>query len=194
MVFLVVGCGLSGATIAERIASQLNEKVIIIEKRDHIAGNCYDYYDTETGILMNKYGAHLFHTNNEIVWSYICKFAEWIRWEHKVLALVDSDSQVEDSLSKQFVSIPVNITTVNQLCGTNLQSSSDMEKWLSINQIHYPNGITNSEEMAKSRVGTVLYEKLFLPYTIKQWDKHPGELDASVLARIPVRGDFDTRY
>jgi UDP-galactopyranose mutase len=86
---LIVGCGLSGVVIAERIANILNHKVTIIEKRTHIGGNCYDYHEPTTGILMNKYGAHLFHTNNEEVWTYINKFDKWTRWEHKVLTNVD---------------------------------------------------------------------------------------------------------
>ena len=138
--YLIVGCGLSGATIAERIANVLNEKVIIIDKREHIGGNCYDYIDKTTNIRINKYGAHLFHTNNKQVWDYVNKFSEWVRWEHKVLSNVDN----------KFVSIPVNITTVNELCGENLQNTEEMNIWLEKNQIKYDK-IENSEQMAKSR-------------------------------------------
>jgi len=181
--YLIVGCGLTGVVIAERIASQLNESVLIIEKRDHIGGNCYDYIDNETGILVNKYGAHLFHTNNKEVWEYINRFDTWIRWEHKVLSYVDN----------KFVPMPVNITTVNELCNEHLQNEQDMNEWLENNQIKYEE-ITNSEEMAKSRIGETLYENLIKPYTYKQWNKYPNELNASVLARIPLRNNFDTRY
>jgi len=181
--FLVVGCGFSGSVIAERIANILNHKVTIIEKRDHIGGNCYDYIDKETDILVNKYGAHLFHTNTEKVWDYINMFDTWIRWEHKVLTYTDN----------KFVSIPVNITTINQLCNENLQNENDVNEWLNKNQIKYDN-ITNSEEMALSRIGVQLYEKLIKNYTFKQWDKYPNELDKSVLERIPIRPNFDTRY
>lgn len=181
--YLIVGCGLSGAVLAERIASILQCKVTIIEKRDHIGGNCYDYIDKETGILMNKYGAHLFHTNNKQVWDYINTFDKWIRWEHKVLTYTDD----------KFVSIPVNITTINELCDQSLQNESDVNEWLSKNQVKYDT-ITNSEEMAKSRIGTVLYDKLIKDYTYKQWNKYPNELDKSVLERIPIRANFDTRY
>ena len=146
---LIVGCGLSGAVIAERIANVLNTKVTIIEKRDHIGGNCYDYYDKETNILMNKYGAHLFHTNNEEVWNYINRFDKWIRWEHKVLTYCDN----------KFVTIPVNITTINELFEENLSNETDVKEWLEKTQIKYET-ITNSEEMAKSRIGNTLYEKL----------------------------------
>jgi UDP-galactopyranose mutase len=181
--YLIVGCGLSGATIAERIANVLNEKVIIIDKRDHIGGNCYDYIDKTTNIRINKYGAHLFHTNNKQVWDYVNKFSQWVRWEHKVLSNVDN----------KFVSIPVNITTVNELCGENLQNTEEMNIWLEKNQIKYDK-IENSEQMAKSRIGEKLYDKLVKNYTYKQWNKYPEELNPSVLARIPIRNDFDTRY
>jgi UDP-galactopyranose mutase len=183
MKYLIVGAGLSGVVIAERIANILNEKVVIIEKRDHIGGNCYDYIHEETGILMNKYGAHLFHTNKEKVWEYINKFDKWTRWEHKVLTYVDD----------KFVSIPVNITTINQLCEENLKDENDVKEWLERTQVKYDN-ITNSEEMAKSRIGEVLYDKLIRDYTYKQWNKYPEELDKSVLERIPIRKNFDTRY
>ena len=104
--YLIVGCGLSGVVLAERIATILHKKVLIIDKRDHIGGNCYDYIDEITGIRVNKYGAHLFHTNDEDVWKYINQYGEWVRWEHKVLSYVDN----------KFVPIPVNITTINELC------------------------------------------------------------------------------
>ena len=181
--YLIVGCGLSGATVAERIASCLNEKVIIIDKRPHIGGNCYDYIEENTKIRINKYGAHLFHTNNKKVWEYVNKFSEWVRWEHKVISNVDN----------KFVSIPVNITTVNELCGENLQTTEEMDEWLKKNQKKYDK-IENSEQMAKSRIGEELYNKLVKNYTFKQWNKYPEELDPSVLARIPIRNNFDTRY
>jgi UDP-galactopyranose mutase len=181
--YLIVGCGLSGAVIGERIANELGHDVTIIEKRDHIGGNCYDYIDKETGILINKYGAHLFHTNNERVWKYINKFDKWNRWEHKVLTYTDD----------KFVSIPVNITTINELCKENLENEEDVKKWLHETQVKYDN-IQNSEEMAKSRIGTELYEKLIKDYTFKQWNKYPNELNKSVLERIPIRPNFDTRY
>ena len=181
--YLVVGCGLSGVVIAERIANKLNKKVTIIEKRDHIGGNCYDYVDEETNIRINKYGAHLFHTNHEDVWKYINLFDKWIRWEHKVLTFTDN----------KFVPMPVNITTINELCDESLQNEEDVKEWLKVNQVQYEN-ITNSEEMAKSRIGNILYDKLIKEYTYKQWNKYPEELDKSVLERIPIRPNFDTRY
>lgn len=179
---LIVGCGLSGAVMAERLASN-GHKVVIIDKRGHIGGNVYDYIDEETGIRVSKYGAHLFHTNSERVWSYVNKFSKWVRWDHQVVSSCDD----------KLVSVPVNPTTVNVLCGQNLQGGDEMKAWLEANQEKY-DIIDNSEKMAKSRVGTVLYEKLFKEYTFKQWEKYPEELDPSVLARIPIRFTHDTRY
>ena len=181
--YLVVGCGISGVTIAERISTKLKKKVLIIDKRNHIAGNCYDYIDDKTNILLNKYGAHLFHTNNERVWNYVNSFCKWERWEHEVLSYVDN----------KLVPIPVNITTINKLLNLNIHNSIELEEWLANNQIIYDK-INNSEEMAKSRIGEDLYNKLVKNYTFKQWNKFPNQLDKKVLSRIPVRKNFDTRY
>lgn len=179
---IIVGAGLSGCVIAERFANLKNKKVLILEKRNHIGGNCYDYVD-ENGILINKYGAHLFHTNYDDVWNYVNHFDKWIRWEHKVYGLVDD----------QIVSIPVNITTVNILCNENIKDEKEMNEWLQKNQIKYEK-IENSEQVAKSRVGDVLYNKIFKDYTYKQWNKYPEELKPEVLARIPIKNNFDCRY
>jgi UDP-galactopyranose mutase len=180
---LIIGCGLSGVTIAERFANLKNKKVLIIDKRDHIGGNVYDYIDQETNILISKYGAHLFHTNNERVWNYISSFDKWIRYDHKVIGKIDNN----------LINIPVNINTVNTLCNENIKTVEEMDKWLNDNQIKY-DVIDDSEKMCKSRVGNILYEKIFKDYTFKQWNKYPNELKPEVLARIPIRNDFDNRY
>lgn len=178
---VIIGAGISGAVLAERYAS-IGKHVVILEKRDHIAGNCYDYYN-EDGILVSKYGAHLFHTNFEDVWDYVQQFSDWYKYEHKVLARVDG----------KLVPVPVNITTVNKLLGTSIKNEEEMREWLEQNalQIDTPK---NGKEAALARVGPELYEKIFKNYTKKQWDKYPEELDASVLNRIPVRPNFDDRY
>lgn len=178
---LIIGAGISGAVLAERYAA-IGKKVLIIEKRNHIAGNCYDYVD-ENEILVSKYGAHLFHTNDEEVWKYVNKFSEWYRWEHKVIARIDDKT----------VPIPVNITTVNILFETKIISEEEMKRWLDQNRIAIDSP-SNGEEAVLNRVGKVLYEKMFKYYTKKQWDKYPAELDASVLDRIPVRHNYDDRY
>jgi UDP-galactopyranose mutase len=149
---VIVGAGISGAVLAERYAAQ-GKKVLILEKRDHIGGNCYDYYN-EAGILVSKYGAHLFHTNFEDVWQYVQRFAEWYFYEHRVLAKVDG----------QLVPIPVNITTVNKIFGVNIQTQAEMQAWLNSHQLPFTDP-QNGEEAALARVGKVLYEKMFKNYT-----------------------------
>ncbi len=178
---IVIGAGISGAVMAERYASH-GKKVLLLDKRDHIAGNCYDYID-DNGILVSRYGAHLFHTNDEEVWNYINRFANWYPWEHKVLAKVDG----------KLVPIPVNITTVNKLFGLHLSNEKEMADWLNKNREDIPDP-ANGREACLTKVGPVLYEKMFRHYTKKQWNKYPEELDASVLDRIPVRTNSDDRY
>ena len=180
----VIGAGLSGSVIAERHANVLKKSVLVLEKRDHIGGNCYDYIDSETGIRVNKYGAHLFHTNSKRVWDYVQKFSNWSPYEHKVLGYVDG----------MHVPIPVNIDTVNQLFHLNISDSKEMDEWLANEQVHYDHEPTNSEEMALSRVGKRLYELIFKEYTHKQWNMYPQDLKPEVTARIPVRNDHDDRY
>lgn len=179
----IVGAGLSGAVLAQQHATKLQSKVLVIEKRHHIGGNCYDYIDKDTGIRVNQYGVHLFHTKFKQVWDYIQQFSEWVPWEHKVLAFVDG----------KHVPVPVNIDTINALFGTSIASEVEAAAWLQHEQMSFP-APGNSEEMALSRVGLRLYNMLFKPYTIKQWDKQPSELGPSVLARIPVRNNHDPRY
>jgi UDP-galactopyranose mutase len=178
---LVIGAGLSGATVARELAEK-GYKITLIEKRDHIAGNCYDYIN-HVGILMNKYGAHLFHTSSERVWSYVQKFSEWIPWKHKV----------SGNINGVYFPIPVNIDTVNILCGTEIKSEEEMKEWLSKNTIQCENP-KNSEDVGLARVGPDLYEKIFKGYTFKQWDKFPSELSPSVLERIPIRTNWDPYY
>lgn len=178
---VIIGAGISGSVLAERYAA-MGKKVLIIEKRDHIAGNCFDFYD-DNGILTSKYGAHLFHTNDEGVWDYVNQFADWYPWSHRVIARVDDKT----------VPIPVNITTVNTLFRTNIKTETEMQDWLEKNRIPFDQP-QNGEEAVLNKVGEDLYNKMFKHYTKKQWDKYPAELHASVLERIPVRDNYDDRY
>lgn len=178
---LIIGAGISGSVLAQKYAS-IGKKVLIIEKRDHIAGNCFDFYD-DNGILTSKYGAHLFHTNDDGVWDYVNQFSEWYNYSHKVIARVDDKT----------VPIPVNITTVNTLFNENISSEQQMQDWLDANRVAFDQP-KNGEEAVLNRVGEVLYDKMFKHYTKKQWDKYPAELHASVLERIPVRDNYDDRY
>ena len=186
--YLVVGAGLTGCVIARQLAENRGVNVTVIDKRDHIGGNCYDYIDHETNILMNKYGAHIFHTNSELVWEYVNRFANWHRWDHKVKVFIDDINR--------FLPIPVNQETINVLCGTALKDISDTKSWFDNNTIPLQTDISNShsEAVCLSRVGEKLYNYIFKPYTIKQWNKHPRELSGEVCARIPIKYDNDTRY
>jgi UDP-galactopyranose mutase len=180
----IVGAGLSGSVMAERYANQLHQSVLIVDKRNHIGGNCYDYVDAETNIRVSKYGAHLFHTNSDRVWDYVQQFSQWTPYQHKVLGYIQG----------KHVPIPVNIDTVNILFNLNISSSEEMDQWLHQEQVHYDHEPTNSEEMAMSRVGKRLYELIFKPYTFKQWAKYPKELGPEVTARIPFRNDHNDLY
>jgi UDP-galactopyranose mutase len=183
---VIVGAGITGATLAERCASR-GWRVCVLEKRNHIGGNVYDYIDLESGIRVSKYGAHIFHTNDEVVWDYIHRFSAWKRWDHRVIAYVDS----------MFVPIPVNRNTINSLKNIHLQDDTETHEWLSNERTSngpLPVVVETGRDAAIARVGPDLYEKLFRPYTLKQWAKDPSELDASVLSRIPVRTNTDDRY
>lgn len=179
---LVVGAGISGSTIAHEIADQLRERVLVIDRRLHIGGICYDFFNDE-GLLVPLYGPRFFHTCIERVWKYVNRFAEWNDYNHRVLSKVDG----------KYVPIPVNITTVNELFGENISTEEEMKAWLQANTEDIPEP-KNSEEVALNRVGRVLYEKLFRNYTRKQWGMDPSEMDPLVMSRIPVRTDFEDRY
>jgi UDP-galactopyranose mutase len=181
MKVLVVGAGLSGCTVARTLAEK-GVSVHVIERRDHIAGNCYDEID-KNGILVNRYGAHLFHTNSERVWEFVNRFAEWMPWYHKVIG----------KINEEYFPIPVNRTTVNTLLGTSLESEDDMKQWLHTHAIPCDDP-KNSEDVALQRVGPELYDLIFKHYTYKQWEKYPEELDRSVLERIPVRTNDQDGY
>jgi UDP-galactopyranose mutase len=179
--FLIVGAGFAGSVLAERLATKAGKKVLIIDKRDHIAGNAYDYFNTD-GILIHKYGPHIFHTNSKDVFEYLSNFTEWRPYEHKVLASVDG----------QLVPIPINLNTINQLYGYNLNSSLVEDFFAS--KAEQVSRVQTSEDVVVSKVGRELYEKFFRGYTRKQWDLDPSELDASVTARVPTRTNKDNRY
>ncbi|OFW59516.1 MAG: UDP-galactopyranose mutase, partial [Candidatus Solincola sediminis] len=179
---IVVGAGITGATLAERCASVLGKRVLVLDKRDHVGGNCYDYQDG-AGILVPKYGPHFFHTDHEEVWDYLSRFTDWHPYEHRVLSFVDG----------KFVPVPVNIDTVNSLFSLDINDESTMKTWLEANRVTIECPV-NSEESALARVGPRLYEKMFKHYTIKQWSIEPKELDSSVMDRIPVRCNRDDRY
>lgn len=179
--YLIVGAGFAGSILAERLATQSGGKVLIIDTRSHIGGNAYDCYD-DSGVLVHKYGPHIFHTNSREVFEYLSQFTQWRSYEHRVLASVDG----------QLVPIPINLDTVNRLYGLNLTSFQLEEFFASVAEPK--EYIRTSEDVVVSKVGRELYEKFFRNYTRKQWDIDPSELDKSVTARVPTRTNRDDRY
>jgi len=180
--FLVVGAGFAGSVIAERLARKFNKRVLICDRRNHIGGNAYDHYNDD-GILVHKYGPHIFHTNSAEVFEYLSQFTQWRPYEHRVLASVDG----------RLVPIPINRTTVNLLYGLNLQTDAEVDNFFE-QRAEKKESLRTSEDVVVGRVGRELYEKMFRGYTRKQWGLDPSELDASVTARIPVRTNTDDRY
>lgn len=178
--YLIVGAGFAGSVLAERLSSQLDVSVLLVDKRNHVGGNAYDCYN-EAGILVHKYGPHIFHTNSERVFEYLSRFTAWRPYEHRVLASVDG----------QLVSMPINANTLNKLYGLNL-SCRQVDEFLA--SVAEPCEIRSSRDVVVNRVGQELYEKFFRNYTRKQWGIDPSELDASVTARVPVRTSRDDRY
>lgn len=180
--YLIVGAGFAGSVMAERLASQLNKKVLVVEKRNHIAGNAYDEYD-EHGILVHRYGPHIFHTNSKEVFEYLSQFTEWIPYEHKVLA----------KIGDELYPIPINRLTINKLYNLNLKTEDEVKAYFeSVKEKRFP--ILNSEDIIVNQVGKDLFEKFFKHYTKKQWNLEPKELSPSVCGRIPVRTNDDCRY
>ena len=179
--YLIVGAGFAGSVLAERLARGSGLKVLLVDRRNHIAGNAYDCHD-DAGLLIHRYGPHIFHTNSREVFDYLSSFTEWRPYEHRVRASVDG----------QLVPIPINLDTINQLYGLKL-NSMEMETFLA--SVAEPcEVVRTSEDVVVSRVGRELYEKFFRGYTRKQWGLDPCQLDAMVTARVPVRTNRDDRY
>lgn len=179
--YLIVGAGFAGSVLAERLAAGSNKKVLVVDRRTHIGGNAYDHYD-DTGLLVHRYGPHIFHTNSRKVFEYLSRFTEWRAYEHRVLASVDG----------QLVPLPINLDTINTLYGLKL-TSTELEAFF-VSVAEPRERLVTSEDVVVSKVGQELYEKFFRNYTRKQWGLDPSELDASVIARVPVRTNRDCRY
>ena len=177
---LVVGAGFAGSVIAERCASA-GKSVLIIDKREHIGGNAFDERDAH-GLLVHRYGPHIFHTNARVVSDYLSRFTDWIPYEHRVLAVLDG----------QMYPIPINQTTINRLYGLDLDEAGVAEYFERVREKREP--ILTSEDVVLSSVGHDLCEKFFRGYTRKQWGLDLSELSALVAARIPVRTNTDDRY
>ena len=182
---LIVGAGFSGATLANKIATELNEDVLIIDSKPHIAGNCYDYWD-KNGICVHKYGTHIFHTDLKEVWDYVSQFANWYPYMHHVKGYVDG----------QEIPIPFNLNSIHQIFPRSIADKLEqklIEKFgfnikVPILQLR-GTGDKDLEFLAN-----YVYEKIFLHYTLKQWDMKPEDLDSSVTGRVPVYISKDNRY
>jgi len=178
--YMVVGAGFAGAVVAERLASA-GLKVVVVEKRPHVAGNAYDHHDA-AGLLVHRYGPHIFHTNSQDVFEHLTRFTEWRPYQHRVKAWVDG----------RLVPMPINLDTINELYGTRM-TSFEVERFLE-DRAEKREVIRTSEDVILAKVGRELYEKFFKHYTRKQWGLDPSQLDAQVTARVPVRTNRDDRY
>ncbi|MFO1067860.1 MAG: UDP-galactopyranose mutase [Geminicoccaceae bacterium] len=179
--YLIVGAGFAGSVLAERLAAGSGQRVLLIDRRPHIGGNAFDHYD-EHGLLIHRYGPHIFHTNSQAIVDYLSQFTRWRAYEHRVLAQVDG----------QLVPIPINRTTINRLYGLDLRSD-EVEAFLAA-RAEPRDPVVTSEDVVVGRVGRELYAKFFRGYTRKQWGLDPSELDRTVTARVPTRSDDDDRY
>jgi UDP-galactopyranose mutase len=179
--YLIVGAGFAGSVLAERLAAGSGMRVLLIDRRPHVGGNAFDHYD-DHGILVHRYGPHIFHTNAPHVAAYLSRFTAWRPYEHRVLAQVDG----------MLVPIPINLTTINRLYGLSL-GPAEVASFLAA-RAEPVEVVRTSEDVVVSKVGRDLYEKFFRGYTRKQWGVDPSELDKSVTSRVPTRTDTDDRY
>ena len=181
--FVIAGAGIFGATVAERL-SAAGKKVLVVEKREHLAGNIYSYTDPETGIEVHKYGSHIFHTESDEVWDYLTQFCEFNDYVHTV----------NTRHNGKLYPMPINLDTINLLYGTDMDAE-EAEKFVASEaakeKIEHP---SNFEEQGLSLVGRKLYEAFLKNYTAKQWSTDPKNLSADLLKRIPVRFSHDNRY
>src|SRR5690606_17898955 len=178
---LIVGAGFAGSVLAERLAAGAGQRVLLIDRRPHVGGNAFDHYNDD-GILVHRYGPHVFHTNAPHVAAYLSRFTQWRPYEHRVLAQVDG----------MLVPIPINLTTINRLYGLDL-GPAEAAAFLAA-RAEPVAAIRTAEDVVVSQVGRELYEKFFRGYTRKQWGVDPSELDKAVTARVPTRTSTDDRY
>jgi len=181
---VVVGSGFFGLTIAREAADRLNLNVLIIEKRQHLGGNAYSYFDSETGIEIHKYGSHLFHTSNERIWEYVNRFTKFNSYQHRVFTIHNNQS----------FSMPINLSTISQFYKKYL-TPSEARDLISQESLAMSNSeASNLEERAISLIGKPLYEAFIKGYTQKQWETDPRLLPAEIINRLPVRYNFESRY
>lgn len=180
---LIVGAGIFGLTMAERIATQLNKKVLLIDKRNHIGGNAYSEFDEETGIECHKYGAHLFHTSDEKVWEYVNQFTEFTGYIHKVYT----------THKGEVFPMPINLGTINQFFHA-AYTPDEAKKVIAEQAADAPENPKNLAEQGVSLIGKPLFEAFIMNYTAKQWQTPAEELPPEIIKRLPVRYTYDNRY
>jgi UDP-galactopyranose mutase len=181
--FVVVGSGLLGAVIAERIGNHLDKPVLVIEKRDHIGGNCYSETEATTQIEYHKYGTHIFHTSNEKVWKYVNQFTTFNAYRHQVLT----------SYLNKIYQLPINLETINSFFNVNLKPY-EVDRFMLARTTSTAHEPRNFEEKAISLLGKELYEAFIKGYTLKQWQMDPSKLPASIFNRLPFRKNYDENY
>lgn len=182
--YIIVGSGLFGSVMAERIANVLEQPVLLIEKRSHIGGNCYSATDATTGIEYHAYGTHVFHTGNPAVWSYINRFTGFNQYRHQVLS----------AHNNKLYQLPINLETINSFYNCNLKPfevDAFLQSRIRLQRVSNP---SNFEEKAISMIGPDLYEAFIKGYTQKQWQVDPRQLDSSIFMRLPVRKNYDENY
>jgi len=182
--FLIVGCGLYGSVLAERISNILGKKVIVVEKRDHTAGNIYSLEDASTGIEYHKYGTHIFHTSHDAVWKYINQFTTFNSYRHQSLA----------RFKNKIYQLPINLETINSFFNKNF-TPDEAKKYLEKStKIYRKQKNFNFESKALSQIGKGLYEAFIKNYTKKQWGKDPKKLPSTIFNRLPIRFNYDETY
>jgi UDP-galactopyranose mutase len=184
MKYFIIGAGFWGATVAERIAVVLKEPVVVIDKRNHMGGNCYSSLAEDTGIECHRYGSHIFHTSLPEVWEYINQFGQFTSYQHKVFIKYQG----------RVFTMPINLSTINAFYGKNFdpgEAEAFLRAEIARDYISEPK---NLEEKAISLIGRPLYEAFIKGYTHKQWEHDPKELPASIISRLPFRTNYNTNY
>ncbi|MBV9844986.1 MAG: UDP-galactopyranose mutase [Kutzneria sp.] len=181
---VVVGSGFFGLTVAERAASQLDKRVLVLDRRNHIGGNAYSEVEPETGIEVHRYGAHLFHTSNKRVWDYVNQFTEFTNYQHRVFG----------KYKGQVYPLPLNLALINQFFGRSFTPDEARALIAEQSSEINPNDAKSHEEKGISLIGRPLYDAFMRGYTAKQWQTDPKELGADIISRLPVRYNFNNRY
>lgn len=179
--YVIVGAGIAGAVTARRLVEERNESVLVIDKNSFVGGFCFDYRNQD-GIIIHKYGPHIFRTNNERVWSFLSRFTEWYDYQHKVKAYVGG----------KLYTMPINLDTINEFLNEKYTAET-LEQYFDRQSKKFAE-ITNVKEVVESQIGSLFYNNFFKNYTEKQWGSKPEELPPEIVSRVPIRSNRDDRY